>query len=154
MTKYPLDIDLMFMEWSLLPKGLRMCGFTDASQQKAFCEAKHSQIYDFIGIKEAFIRACEYQAKLNPSNPLVYDEFMAKLERYMTAHLVVLDIYSIMQNIDESPYINQHTKLISENMSNGVRKEGFVMSLLNASAIGQRILAMLPMNSKNIGGVL
>lgn len=150
---YPLDVELMFMEFPLLSKGLAMCGYTTDEDKRNFCLAKNGQIYDFIGIKKAFIRGAEYQAR-NDTDPMIYENTLSKLERYMTAHLVVLEIYRIMQNIDEAPYINHNTKILTENMSRGVSREGYVFTLLNASSIGQTILAMLPINPSNIGGVL
>lgn len=154
MANYPLDLDLMFIEFPLLQKGLRMCGYTEDSAIRTFALAKHEQIYDFIGVQEAFLKGAEYKFRLNPKDPLIYDNTLSKLERYMTAHLIVLDIYSIMQNIDEAPYANHLTKLLSENMSKGVSREGYVFSMMNASAIGQKIMAMLPNNVNNIGGAL
>lgn len=151
--EYPLDIEQMFIDWSLLKKGFRAVGIVDENKQQKIILSRHDNIYDFVGIKDAFIRsALEYAKKIPRADSA--QRHLTKLERWMTAHLCTLYIYSEATNNDETPYMNRHTALYSENMSQGIHREGYVTTLLRASAIGEQILSMLPLNVNNIGGSL
>lgn len=153
MAKFPLDRDMLFMEFPQIKRGLLSINIQNDNEVRKLCDLMNENIYDYVGIRESFEKSA--QKYVNESGePFGYDKYLEKLERYMTAHLLCLYIYDVVQNIDESPYINHYAKLISEKMQEGTKRAGFVTSILQASNIGQRILAMLRMNTNNVGGVL
>lgn len=153
MAKFPLDIDILFMEFPQIKRGLLSINITKDSDIQKLCRMINQNIYDYVGLREAFDKASSEYAK-ESGEQFDYERHLEKLERYMTAHLLCLYIYDVVQNIDESPYINHYAKIISDKMQEGTRRAGYVTSILQASNIGQRILAMLRNNSKNIGGLL
>lgn len=153
MAKYPLDIESMFLEFPEVLRGLKTMRnpITSDSALQKLCKIKNDNIYDYVGIKEAF----EYSAQKHASNGISdYDTFLEKLERYMTAHLLLLHIYADNQNLTESPDIIHFGKLRAEGMVEGDRRSGNVLSILQGSNIGQRIKAMLYINANNTGMVL
>lgn len=153
MAKFPLDKDIMFMEFPQIKRGLLSINITKENEIQNLCRMMNENIYDYVGIREAFDEAAKQYA-IESKEQFDYEKHLEKLERYMTAHLLCLYIYDVVQNIDESPYINHYAKLISDKMQEGTRRAGYVTSILQASNIGQRILAMLRVNKTNIGGVL
>lgn len=153
MAKFPLDRDMLFMEFPQIKRGLLSINIQNDNEVRKLCDLMNENIYDYVGIRESFEKSAQKYAS-ESGEPFGYDKYLEKLERYMTAHLLCLYIYDVVQNIDESPYINHYAKLISEKMQEGTKRAGFVTSILQASNIGQRILAMLRMNTNNIGGVL
>lgn len=150
---HPLDIGALFLEFPNIKKGLLSIGITDENLQQRFCEARHNAIYDFVGVKEAFLNTIQSRASELGSD-IAMQRFKDRLELYMTGHLCVLEIYANVENNDETPYINQNTALFAEGKSHGISREGFVTTFFKASLIGQRLLAMLTINTKNVGGVL
>lgn len=153
MAKFSLDRDTMFLEFPHIERGLIAINITKDSDKIKIIQSCNDNIYDYIGVRKAFENASKKYAD-ESGNQYDYDRFWEKLERYMTAHLICLYIYDKIQNIDESPYINQYAKLLSENMQQGEARIGNFYTMLQATSIGQRILAMLPLNTINIGGCL
>lgn len=153
MAKYPLDKDIMFMEFPHLMRGLKSINISSETQIQAICRMMNENIYDYVGIRGAFEKASQKYSE-ESGEPTHYDRFFEKLERYMTAHLICLYIYDSVQNVDEAPYVTHYSKLISDGLQEGSKRAGNVTSILQASSIGQKILAMLRMNNNNIGGVL
>lgn len=153
MAKFPLDRDTMFIEFPHIKRGLVAINLTDDTSLNRVIQMCNDNIYDYIGVREAFERAAKKYAD-ESGQQYDYDKFWAKLERYMTAHLLCLYIYDEIQNLDDSPYVNQYAKLLSDKSQTDIHKVGNFYNMLQASNIGQRIIAMLPINTSNIGGSL
>lgn len=145
-----IDVDLLLREFPALRRGFVSQGIKDIN---TFVRDRHSQIYDFYGLRDAVINTLNRRSGEFPSE-VELQQFKNKLERYITAHLCVLELYSMIQNNDETPYANIHTQLYAENQSSGGNREGDLFSMLRSSSIGQRLIAMLTINTNNIGSVL
>ncbi len=153
MANFQLDMDTMFIEFPQIKRGLLSINMTRESEIQTLCRTMNNNIYDYVGLREAFKQSALMYAN-ESGEQFDYERQLEKLERYMTAHLICLYIYDIVQNIDESPYITHYAKLISDKLQEGNRRAGYVTTLLQATNIGQRILAMLKINTSNVGGVL
>lgn len=153
MANFPLDLDILFTEFPQLKRGLLSINISSDVEIQRLCRLLNENIYDYVGLRESFELASKKYAE-ESGEQYDYDRFLEKLERYMTAHLICLHIYDSTQNIDEAPYSNHYSKLVSEGMQMGSKRAGNVTSMLNGSNIGQRILGMLRINANNIGGVL
>lgn len=153
MANFTLDKDLMFLEFPKLKSGLLAINITSDEAINKVVSLCNDNMYDYIGVRKAFERASRIYSQ-ESGKQYDYDKFYEKLERYFTAHLVCLYIYDAVQNIDESPYINQYARLLSDKMQQGTYANGDLFNILQASSIGQRLLAMIPVNPKNVGGLL
>lgn len=153
MAVYQLDKDTLFLEFPHIKRGLTAINITGDTNVNKILSMCNDNIYDYIGVRQAFVKAAETYSK-DSGQQYDYDKFLEKLERYMTAHLVCLYIYDEVQNIDESPYVNQYARVLSDKMQQGANKTGNLYTMLQASSIGQRILAMIPINATNTGGAL
>lgn len=149
----PLDIDTLFLEFPLLKRGLASIGITDNGAIQELCRLMNGNVYDYVGIKQAFEHSAKCYAE-ESGDIFDYERYLAKLERYMTAHLLNLYIFDNVQNVDETPYAVHYQKLQADKIDSGKVRSGNVYSILQACNIGQRILSMLRMSEVNVGGLL
>lgn len=148
-----LDVDMLFLEFPLLKRGLLSIGIQDNGKIQELCRMLNQNIYDYVGLREAFDYSAREYAR-ESGEPLNYYSYLEKLERYMTAHLLNLYIFDNVQNIDETPYAVHYQKLQADKIDSGKVRSGNVFSILQACNIGQRIISMLRMQQANIGGLL
>ena len=155
MAKFPLDLEILYMEFPEIQRGLRSMQnpLTTKQEMDKLVRLKHGEIYDYIGIQEAFENTARYKQRVDKS-AYVYENHLTKLERFMTAHLVLLYIYNVNQSINEMPSMTHYGKLETDKIGSSNNRSGNVFSILQGSNVGQRIQAMLIMNTRNIGGVL
>jgi len=153
MATFPLDTEALFMEFPEVRRGLQTMRtpITTESQLQKICQLKNDSIYDYVGIKEVF----EYSARKHEEKGAgTYAGHLEKLERYMTAHLLLLHIYSENQNLTEAPDMTHFGKMNAEGMNRDMSRGGYITSILQGSNIGQKIQAMLYLNVNNVGGLL
>lgn len=155
MAKFPLDLDILYMEFPEIQRGLMSMQnpITSRAEMDKLVRLKHGEIYDYIGIQEAFENTARYKQRVDKS-AYAYENHLTKLERFMTAHLVLLYIYNVNQSINEMPSMTHFGKLETDKIGSSNNRSGNVFSILQGSNVGQRIQAMLIMNTRNIGGAL
>lgn len=148
-----LDKDTMWLEFPLVLSGLKANGLTTDTQINSICQIKNAEVYDMVGIYEAFELAAKKHMEVS-GNYVDYEKTLAKLERYMTAHLLALHCRDLSANLNEFPYATPYGKMNSDQVYNPIDQKGYVFSIMQSTSIGQKILAMLRINTKNIGGAL
>ena len=149
----PLDMDKMFLEFPLVLSGLKSVGLTNVAQITQICQLKNDEIYDLVGIYDAFEKAAKNAVKVS-GHKEDYMRTLEKLERYMTAHLLALYCREQSANLNEFPYATPYGKMNSEQVNSHIDQKGYVFSIMQSTSIGQKIIAMLQVNVKNIGGAL
>lgn len=145
-------LDDLYLEFPEIENGLIFANL-DRAKQEALFKRKYEEIYYYQGIRQAFKDTAKCYAS-ESGITTDYERHLERLEMYMTAHLLVLWLINKNTNLAELPNVNGFGRANVDKVDTFSLAKGNVFSILSATNIGQRLLAMLRINSNNMGGLL